>query len=364
MARQVKKRKRREIVGNAADPDGFVVWLRRYLEWLRVQNYSEKTIEGRQVYLGLFVGWADTRGMAKPSEVSRATLETYQRHLFHRRKTNGKPLSARSQHTRLVAIRAWFRWLTRQNAIKSNPASELELPKLERRLPKAVLSVTEAERIMGQPDLADGLGLRDRAILETLYSSGIRRQELIGLSVWDLDHERGTIMVRQGKGKRDRMVPVGERAVLWIGRYLDRVRPGLVVPPDDGVLFLTSTGEPFSPRRLTQLVGGYVDGADLGKRGACHLFRHTMATLMLEGGADIRFIQEMLGHVLISTTQLYTQVSIRMLKQIHSATHPAARLDHVEVATPGGRTDGEQPTVDELLGDLDAEADEDDESSP
>ena len=140
------------------------------------------------------------------------------------------------------------------------------------------------------------------------------------------------MMVRQGKGKKDRMVPIGERAIAWLERYLGDARPGLMVPPDDGTLFLGATGEELSPNRLTQLVRGYVDAADIGKRGSCHLFRHTMATLMLENGADIRYIQEMLGHAELSTTQIYTQVSIRRLKHVHTLTHPRTRL--------GSRDDG------------------------
>jgi integrase/recombinase XerD len=120
-------------------------------------------------------------------------------------------------------------------------------------------------------------------------------------------------------------VPIGERAIAWVRRYVDEVRPSLVVPPDTGELFLTSLGDEFSPHRLTQLVRAYVVGADTGKKGACHLFRHTMATLMLENGADIRHIQEMLGHAELSTTQIYTQVSIRRLKAVHAVTHPASR---------------------------------------
>ena len=182
------------------------------------------------------------------------------------------------------------------------------------------------------PHVSDVIGLRDRAILETLYSTGIRRMEVIHLTVWDLDQERGTLMVRQGKGKKDRMVPIGERAVAWLGRYLDEARPKLVMSPDAGVLFLTQEGEELSPNRLTQLVREHVSAAELDKSGACHLFRHTCATLMLEGGADIRYIQELLGHVELSTTQIYTRVSIRKLKAVHTLTHPGARLVQRPVA--------------------------------
>jgi len=139
--------------------------------------------------------------------------------------------------------------------------------------------------------------------------------------------------VRQGKGKKDRMIPIGSRALAWIDKYVLEVRPTLARQPDDGTLFLSNQGDTFSPNRLSQMVREYVDGAQLGKSGACHLFRHTMATLMLENGADIRFIQAMLGHAELSTTQIYTQVSIRKLKEIHSLTHPA-RLDKPITPTP------------------------------
>ena len=326
----------------ADDPQGLHAWMQRYLEWLRVQNYSERTVENRQLYLGYFIAWCAERGIVRPVEVTRPILERYQRMLFHYRKRSGNPLSFRSQHSRLVPVRAYFKWLTRQNVLLANPASELDLPRLEKRLPKHVLSAAEAEQVVNQADVNEDLGVRDRAILETLYSTGIRRMEVIGLRLFDLDVERGTIMVRQGKGKKDRMIPIGDRAVAWIDKYVTDVRPGLVVEPDDGTLFLTNTGDPFTPNRLTQLVRGYVDAAEIGKRGACHLFRHTMATIMLENGADIRFIQEMLGHAELSTTQIYTQVSIKKLKEIHTATHPSARVSR-ESAVVEAEADTDEP---------------------
>lgn len=141
---------------------------------------------------------------------------------------------------------------------------------------------------------------------------------------------------------------------MWLTKYIDIVRPDLVVPPDDTTIFLTNTGESLSPNRLTQLVREYVDKAEIKKRGSCHLFRHTCATLMLEGGADIRYIQEMLGHVELSTTQIYAQVSIRKLKQVHERTHPGAKLEPRLRDRP--RDDEHEPTAEDLLADLDAEA--------
>jgi integrase/recombinase XerD len=217
----------------------------------------------------------------------------------------------------------YFRWLVRDHQILVNPASELELPKVETHLPRGVLTAREAEAILNQPDIRDPLGLRDRALLETLYSTGMRRMELCHLSVYDVDAERGTAMIRSGKGRKDRVVPIGDRATAWIAKYLADARPELVASPDCGRLFLTYQGAGFTPTRLSQRVADYVTASGIGKRGSCHLFRHTVATLMLEGGADIRFIQAMLGHAELSTTQIYTQVSIRKLKEVHTATHPA-----------------------------------------
>jgi len=310
-------------VGNPGDPQGMAVMMDKFIQWMRVTNYSERTVENRQLYLSYFIQWAEDRGITRPTEVTKPILERYQRFLYHYRKADGQPLSFRSQHSRLIPVRAWFKWLTKNNHILYNPASELELPRLERRLPKHVLTIREAEAVLAVPNLGDPLGLRDRAILETLYSTGIRRMEVINLKLYDMDVDRGTLMVRQGKGKKDRMVPIGSRALKWIDRYITEVRPRLIVDPNDTTLFLTHLGEAFTTNRLTQMVREYVDAADLGKRGSCHLFRHTMATLMLENGADVRFIQAMLGHAKLETTQIYTQVSIRKLKEIHEATHPA-----------------------------------------
>ena len=168
------------------------------------------------------------------------------------------------------------------------------------------------------------MGVRDRAILETLYSTGIRRRELSNLHVYDVDQDRGTVIVRQGKGRKDRMIPIGERALARINKYLDEVRPTMIVGHNsEDVLFLNHLGQQIAPNALTNLVRRYVEQSEIGKRGPCHLFRHTMATLMHDNSADIRFIQAMLGHSKLTTTEIYTQVSIKKLKEFHTATHPA-----------------------------------------
>ncbi len=133
-------------------------------------------------------------------------------------------------------------------------------------------------------------------------------------------------MIRKAKGKKDRHIPMGELALVWIDKYNREARPELLASTDDGTVFLTDLGEPFHRKQLTSLVRSYLRKSKIGKMGGCHLFRHTVATLMLENGADIRVIQEMLGHAKLSTTELYTRVSINLLKQVYAATHPAAHL--------------------------------------
>ena len=326
MPRKGQRSPKPALPGDLRDAAGFAALLGEYLAWLRVRNYSEATGRNRAHYVGDFIKWAHERGLSRPSEVTKPVLESYQRWLFHYRKADGKPLSVPSQLQRLLPVRAWFKWLCRQNHLQANPAADLDLPRAEKRLPKHILNAAEAERVLAVPDLASGdpLALRDRALLEVLYSTGMRRMEAINLKLHDLDPERGTVMVRQGKGRKDRMIPMGARAFAWVARYVEEARPRLLAGPDDGTVFLTNLGTPLEPGRLTQLVRDVIDAAGVGKRGSCHLFRHTCATLMLENGADVRFIQQQLGHAELSTTQIYTQVSIRTLKEVHTRTHPAA----------------------------------------
>jgi integrase/recombinase XerD len=335
-------------VGDVRDPDSLYHHMRHYLAFLAEKNYSPRTIETREAYLRYLIAWCDERGLTKPSQIDRPILERYQRYLFYYRKADGEPLSTRSQHSRIIPIRHWFSWLVKKGHLLYSPATDLELPRLEQRLPKATLSAREAETVLAVPNIGNAVGLRDRAILETFYSTGIRRLELIHLTVHNIDTERGTVMIRQGKGKKDRMIPIGDRALAWVEKYKESGRPELVTGKDDGTLFLSEWGEAFAPNAMTRLVRVYVEKSGVGKKGACHLFRHTMATLMLEGGADIRFIQAMLGHAELSTTEIYTQVSIRLLKSVHAATHPGR---FAQVGT-------HEPTREELLEALEREAEE------
>ena len=168
-------------VGNPNDPDGLLVWSRRYVEHQQVRNYSAQTTRLTEVGLRMFIGWAEDRSLERPGQITRPILESFQRWLFYRRKPNGKPLAMSSQHLVLQKIVGFFRFLVRQNVIPWNPASDLEMPKLEKRLPRAILTEKDVEKVMAQADLNDPVELRDRAMMEVLYSTGIRRHELAGL---------------------------------------------------------------------------------------------------------------------------------------------------------------------------------------
>ena len=312
--------------GAPGDLRGLFAAMRRYMEHLGVKGYTAMGRYSAERYIRDFIIWADERGVTHPGQVSHQVLERYQRWLFHyRKKRDGEPLSAASQRAKITPLRGFFKWLTRAGEISANPAADIELPRKIRRLPQAVLTLAEAERVLALPDVGAPIGLRDRAMMEVLYATGIRRMEIAQLAVTDIDFERRILLVRLGKGQKDRMVPMGERAVHWVRLYLDEARPQLVWNQDDATLFLGREGLPLSPTWLSTHIASYVDSAGIDKKGGCHLWRHTMATLMLEGGADIRHIQAMLGHADISSTQIYTQVAIRQLAKVHAMTHPGVR---------------------------------------
>lgn len=307
----------------AADPQGLLYLTGRYLEYLRVHNFSEDTIYSRAKYLRYFRQFCEQIGITQARQVTRAVMVNYQSYLFHYRKNDGKALTIGTQHHRLSIVVGFFSYLTKEGLILYNPASDLDMPRKEYRLPKTVLSVREIEAVMTVPDINTPMGIRDRAIIEVLYSTGIRRKELCGIDLGHIDFDRGLVRVEQGKGKKDRFVPVGERALQWLEKYLAEVRPGLCPSLNEQAVFLNTLGQRITPGRLGSHVHNLIVNAEIGKSGSCHLFRHTFATLLLENGCDIRYVQAMLGHANLETTEIYTHVSMRKLKQAHDQYHPA-----------------------------------------
>lgn len=292
-----------------------------FVEWTIAIGLSPLTASIRRSALEHFIRWCHGRQIRAPGDITQDLLESYQAHLASYRKADDEALELSTQATRLNPLKAFCKWLVRKRHLQYDPSRELILPKLPPRLPRRVPTVQEMSRVIGAAGAASPQAVRDRAIMETLYSTGLRRMELVWLKMRDVSLDGGTVAVRGGKGRRDRIVPLGLRAAASIERYLRDVRPLLQSGLDRGELFLTDYGEPFRRNRLGDRMHRYVAGA--GLPGACHIFRHACATHMLDNGADIRFIQAILGHADLSTTQIYTQVSISKLKEIHAATHPA-----------------------------------------
>jgi len=302
-----------------------------YLQHLTVRHYSPRTLTSAGDSLRWFADWCSERSLSRAAHITRPILESYQRHLWHHRKTDGKPLGISTQRYRLSVLQGWFSWLTKQHIILSNPAADLDLPRPDKRLPGDALTHAQIIALMNVPNVHDPLGVRDRAMLEVLYASGLRRSELAKLALDDFHRERRTLTVRLGKGRKDRVVPVGARAALWIERYLDEARPRLAMSSDDRAMFITGYGAAWVPDSLGQHLSRLMKASGLSKRGGAHLLRHTCATHMLEGGADIRFIQQLLGHENLDTTAIYAEVSIIQLQAVHERCHPGAKLERSTV---------------------------------
>lgn len=316
---------RAQLLAAATDPDSVAAWLRRYLEALAVRQIGAMSRRSRKSDLGHFNAWCVEHGIATPAAVTHAQMEAFQRYLYRYRRADGQPLSASGQVRVLASVAGFFRWLVRHRYLAANPAADVELPRVPKGL-RDPLTAAEVEAVLALPDLDTAPGLRDRALLELFYATGLRRSELAALSLGDIEGGRGTLHVRRGKGGKGRFVPVGERALAWLAKYQAEARPTLQSDPHEAALFLNSDGGRLSANALSWRVRSYFDRAGIRKAGACHLFRHTMATAMLDNGADVRHVQEMLGHSDIGTTQRYTHVSIARLQAVHAATHPAARL--------------------------------------
>jgi integrase/recombinase XerD len=305
-------------------------WVHAHLRWAEVSRLAPMSLILRQRGLARFVVWAHERGLREPKELTRQVLEAYQRHLYlARNQFNGQPLALRTQQQLIGALRGWCKWLTREGHIPANPAADLEMPRMPQSLPKTLLSVEQVRQLLSQPDIQGLTGVRDRAMLELLYGTGMRRSELMNLQIGDVDLRQATVFIRQGKGRKDRYVPMGQSAKHWVARYAAEVRPMLTNQVQDAqagwTLFLTDYGEPYESGRLSWVVATHLRKIGVAQ-GSCHALRHACATHMLEAGAELRYIQALLGHADISTTQIYTHVAIGKLIAVHAATHPGAQM--------------------------------------
>jgi integrase/recombinase XerD len=238
-----------------------------------------------------------------------------------------KPMAPSSVARALVSIKSFYRFLVREGRVERDPTAKVGSPTRPRAVPKAI-ALEDVEHLLEMPDTSP-LGLRDKAILETLYGSGLRISELVGLDVDDLDLDGGTLLVRSGKGSKARRVPVGRQARGALAAYLTRVRPDLLQGGSKGrapaAVFLNARGGRLSRQACWKLLKRYAHAAELGERVSPHTLRHSFATHMLDAGADIREVKELLGHASLTTTQVYTLVSDTRLREVYLAAHPRAK---------------------------------------
>ncbi len=289
--------------------------LPRFADYLLLeQGLSPRTLEGYGRDLQRFVDFAATRGATTPPDVTASLLRDF---VYLLKDLGLSPASIRRS---VSALRTWYRFLLADGIVVRDPSERLETPKKWRTLPD-VLTVAEVESLLLSPTMDDALVFRDRALLELAYGAGLRVSEWTGIGVKDLLLEDGLVRVF-GKGSKERLVPIGRRAIGALAVYLRELRPRLEKGEGKGHLFLNSRGRPLTRMGAWKILRGHVERAGIEKHVSPHTLRHSFATHLLEGGADLRAVQEMLGHADIATTQIYTHVDREYLRQVHRSFHP------------------------------------------
>jgi integrase/recombinase XerC len=292
---------------------------RHYLQVAR--RLSPHTLKGYQEDLLQFAAFLEAEGVAEWSQVTHRHLRRFLGDL------QGKGYARRSTARKLAALRSFFRYLCRDQGLPANPAAGIFTPKLERTLPHC-MRPPEIERLLAAPDRSTPLGLRDAALLETLYSTGMRVSELVSLTPADV--ARGDTLRVIGKGNKERVVFLGGPARAAIEGYVARGRPELAAArwrgKASGALFLNKNGTALSDRSVRTIVARYVQEAALGTKISPHALRHSFATHLLENGADLRAVQELLGHASLATTQIYTHLSREQIRKVYDAAHPGATI--------------------------------------
>ena len=272
--------------------------------------------------------WSDFCSLEKidPASASHEDVTEFIERLRKGKEPARAPLRPSSVARMLVSIRSLYKFLTREGRVERDPTAKVGIPRRVRSLPKAI-PLDDVERLLAAPP-PEGLGRRDRAILETLYGGGLRISELVDLDVDDLDLDERSILVRSGKGSKSRRVPIGRAARKALADYLTQTRPELLerAPRSPGgALFLNARGGRLSRQGCWKLLKQHARSVDMEDRVSPHTLRHSFATHMLDGGADIRVVQELLGHASLATTQVYTLVSDGRLREVYLAAHPRAR---------------------------------------
>jgi integrase/recombinase XerD len=295
---------------------------RAFLERLRAHHYSDALQSQARLTLGRLTSHLREKGVHDLRAVRERDLVRFLVVLSRRRNRAGERLSLASLNVYTNVLRRFFGFLEASGAILQSPAAELPLHRIEA-LPRGVLSQRQAQRLMEAPDETSALGLRDRALLELLYGTAIRLSEAHRLDLQDLELAGGLLLVRAGKGRKDRMVPVPREAAAALSRYLQDARAALVRDPQEQALFLTRRGRRLGRVAIGLLVRNY--GIAAGVRVSPHGLRHACATHLLAGGADVRHVQQLLGHQDLRTTALYTRVEISDLREVLARAHPRER---------------------------------------
>jgi integrase/recombinase XerD len=296
-------------------------WQARYREALSIRRYAPRTVEVYVTEVRPFFAYLSAQGVAALGSLTPTLMDGYRTELFYR-EHRGKRLSFRTQDVRLSAVKGFTRFLYRDKVLSFDPGAAVERPRVEKTLPRTLLSEASVAHLLEAPDVTDVCGLRDRTIIEVLYATAIRNSELCGVGLDALHLDTGELAVRQAKGRKARLVPLGDTAVHWVTRYLEESRPHLVSNPKHTTLFLTMYGAPFNRQSLALLVIRLARRAGLEQRITPHALRHACATHMLARGAGLRHLQELLGHATVSTTQRYTRLDISDLKAVHRRFHP------------------------------------------
>jgi integrase/recombinase XerD len=297
--------------------------LKRFEEEALVR-YAPRTAAGYLRQVERLLDWLHGRG-CDLTQVRTDDLLAYQTSLYAQRKKDGRPFASGSHKNAVMALKSFFHFLYRRGYVLSDPAAAVEYPRIERRLPRVILTRNEALRIIEAANEKTSVGLRDRAILETFYATGIRVSELANLTPDDVDTEERILRVILGKGRKDRNVPLTRAAAEAIERYLVKARAQLVGGKNARFLFLANRGGWMDPSTLNRIVQTWAKKARVKKRVTCHTFRHSVATHLLRGRADIRHIQALLGHASLQTTERYTHVEISDLQDVIRRAHPRGR---------------------------------------
>ena len=299
----------------------------RYLDHLTVERgLSEHTLMAYRRDLRRYLEFLAKRDITEPGQVEEATIRSFVASLSAATYGEGedeRPYRASSVARTLSSVRSFHRFMVRDGVADRDPAGGVSQPKLPRSLPRP-LTVEEVTRLLEAPDPATPVGIRDRAILELLYGAGLRISELVGLDVDDVDLDPGSVRVL-GKGGKEREVPLGRYGREAVEAYVTRTRPEFASAKSRGALFLNQRGGRLTRQSCARLLAAHVSTADIDRRVSLHTLRHSFATHLLEGGADVRVVQELLGHASVATTQIYTLVTREHLREVYYASHPRAR---------------------------------------